>query len=496
MLGVLAGSDCGTCWAFATSAQMEAQLALTKRDGVLRRVDLGEVISCTSREERMKRNKFNGVPISAVTAKDLPVERLCTDGNIQTWVYAYTTQNGVRLLSSEPEPVQPASGAWASWLWSSDAEDETQHEMDEHDQRGGDQVPYPSMRYPTNTYDDRQQDVPFRYTNPRSEQAEASVPPPGDRDKYCQQQRQFEEFGGDKQQWILDKRPLPGDSVGSLEVQSPALAFVGGADGEDLAFAQDRAAAHLREVPKKDEPWNEETFVIGGATSAIRGGSAAPGAASAAGARAGARSPGAGGGSASAASPSAGVGQQMLPLGPQMLPLGPVSTPNYITHAEQKELQNPDRLTEVTIMARIDRDPNWHATEVEIRAQLQKMPVVGLVDARGLKKFAWGPRWNKHIVSKEDFPSYSLTGSLHLKGDHYVQIVGLRRCPETDVLYWWIKNSWGPDWGDNGYFRLKYGEGLVLHGVTIQPRRVRDPLNFTYFVSIDRGLIVGKISIG
>lgn len=86
----------------------------------------------------------------------------------------------------------------------------------EYDQRGGDQIPYPSMRYPTNTYDDRQQDVPFRYTNPRSEQAEASVPPPGDRDKYCQQQRQFEEFGGDKQQWILDKRPLPGDSVGSL----------------------------------------------------------------------------------------------------------------------------------------------------------------------------------------------------------------------------------------------------------------------------------------
>lgn len=98
MLGVLGGSDCGTCWAFATSAQIEAQLALTKRDGVLRRVDLGEVISCTSREERMKRNKFNGVPISAVAAKDLPVERLCTDGNIQTWVYAYTTQNGVRWL--------------------------------------------------------------------------------------------------------------------------------------------------------------------------------------------------------------------------------------------------------------------------------------------------------------------------------------------------------------------------------------------------------------
>lgn len=131
---------------------------------------------------------------------------------------------------------------------------------------------------------------------------------------------------------------------------------MGGADGEDLAFAQDRAAAHPREVPKKDEPWNEQTFVIGGATSAIRGGSAAPGAASAAGARAGARSPGAGGGSASAASPSAGVGQQMLPLGPPSAPTA--RSINYITHAEQKELQNPDRLTEVTIMPRIDRDPN------------------------------------------------------------------------------------------------------------------------------------------
>jgi C1A family cysteine protease len=47
--------------------------------------------------------------------------------------------------------------------------------------------------------------------------------------------------------------------------------------------------------------------------------------------------------------------------------------------------------------------------------------------------------------------------------DHCVQAVGIN----TDKGYWKIRNSWGTDWGDEGYIYLKYGSNVC--GLTYDP---------------------------
>lgn len=41
-------------------------------------------------------------------------------------------------------------------------------------------------------------------------------------------------------------------------------------------------------------------------------------------------------------------------------------------------------------------------------------------------------------------------------GGHAVKIIGWGK--ENGIDYWVAENSWGPYWGDNGYFKIKMGE--------------------------------------
>jgi len=62
-----------------------------------------------------------------------------------------------------------------------------------------------------------------------------------------------------------------------------------------------------------------------------------------------------------------------------------------------------------------------------------------------------------------DFENYA-GGIYHhvsggMAGGHAVKIVGWGS--EAGVKYWKIANSWNPYWGEEGYFRIRYGEGGI-----------------------------------
>ncbi|WP_411023072.1 C1 family peptidase, partial [Salmonella sp. s51228] len=58
-----------------------------------------------------------------------------------------------------------------------------------------------------------------------------------------------------------------------------------------------------------------------------------------------------------------------------------------------------------------------------------------------------------------DFPSYKSgvyqQHSDKQLGGHAVKIIGWG--VENSVPYWLVANSWNPDWGDNGYFKIIRG---------------------------------------
>jgi len=67
------------------------------------------------------------------------------------------------------------------------------------------------------------------------------------------------------------------------------------------------------------------------------------------------------------------------------------------------------------------------------------------------------------IFAGNDFSAYStgvLTQTQAIAGtsiNHAVTLVGWGTDPNSNVPYWLVKNSWGPGWGENGYFRIRRG---------------------------------------
>jgi cathepsin F len=95
-------------------------------------------------------------------------------------------------------------------------------------------------------------------------------------------------------------------------------------------------------------------------------------------------------------------------------------------------------------------------SETEIQEELFSLgPLSVLLDATQLQFYKSGV-WTGHISSSPAILGCSKTGL-----NHAVLLVGygVDDSASPSTPYWIVKNSWGVNWGEEGYFRITRGTG-------------------------------------
>lgn len=91
-----------------------------------------------------------------------------------------------------------------------------------------------------------------------------------------------------------------------------------------------------------------------------------------------------------------------------------------------------------------------NASEPAMREEIYKNgPIAVSIDAGGLGSYDGGI-WIQGLTVDDDFDPFEVT-------THVVLITGWGFDEDTGLPYWLIKNSWGEEWGENGYFRMVRG---------------------------------------
>jgi C1A family cysteine protease len=106
---------------------------------------------------------------------------------------------------------------------------------------------------------------------------------------------------------------------------------------------------------------------------------------------------------------------------------------------------------------------DWTYVDEDETAMMEALVTLGplsvLLDASQLVYYRGGVWTGKADAS----PNWSTCGDYL---NHAVLLVGYGHDEDSGLDYWIVKNSWGEDWGENGYFRME--RGVALCGITLQ----------------------------
>ena len=95
-----------------------------------------------------------------------------------------------------------------------------------------------------------------------------------------------------------------------------------------------------------------------------------------------------------------------------------------------------------------------------MKSALAKQPLAVLVDAESRS-------WNNYSGGVLD------TSACGTSLDHAVLVTGWGHDNSSGLDYWMVKNSWGTDWGEEGYVKVAIKDGVGYCAIQKKPRTAK-----------------------
>lgn len=157
-------------------------------------------------------------------------------------------------------------------------------------------------------------------------------------------------------------------------------------------------------------------------------------------------------------------------------PIGDMCADYSYNRATGEEYGTPARFYKCLHFFTLPGTPKDNGSEMNIRFDIYK----------------WGPVSSGFTIYP-DFYTFDAKTTIYKwnekgpkVGGHAVEIVGWGE--ENNIKFWWIKNSWGTKWGDDGYFRMIRGE----NNCGIEENVMGGVPDFFYPIDYDLDIFTGK----